>query len=239
MTHRLSLFVSLGFIYMVLGSWLALPASGVWEHAAINPATRLPTEQSTTWEMSLIFNLDAVYPANLYCPAGFTVVIHVLNVSPADIVLKRGKNSKEIWVPSGGYYRWKFGQVQTGDHPFHLDLVLAEEPDHTGDDHEEASPLQICHVRAGTWPGSENVYHTAWIAWSNRLYPSRLPLPTGRHCQIFLGAGGGAYEVDFTAQGQIFQIKPGHVTLTELLNHRGERSLIAPAAYQPVILHAR
>lgn len=231
--------IACGMTLLVLGCLLAVPGRAVWEHAPISQTTRLPAEQPAVWEMGFIFNHQAVYPSKLRCPAGFRVVIHVLNISPVAIVLRRGKGSAEIRVESGGYYRWQFGKVPPGDHVFYLSLPRQDNLDHRGHDHAGPSPLQTCHVLAGTWPGSAVMYRTAWIAWQNRLLPSRLPLPAGRHCQVFLGAGTKAPAARFTLQSRPFEIRTGEVTLTEFLKPRGQKTTLEPVPYKPAIFHIR
>lgn len=220
-----------------VGLWLQPTASAVWEHSRVSEATRLPAGQEV-WEFSLVYTLDAMYPARFTCPGGVRVVFHLLNLSPLTLRVERPGSRETFALAPGAYRKWDFGPVPPGDHEFNLVLPLDSDASHSHGKPEVPGRMR-CRLSADTWPGDTLPYEAVWIAAGGRLLPSRLALPAGRPVALFLGAARQARRERFTVQDQLLEIKPGEVSLTEWRRPRGEKASLPLPPAQPAVLEIR
>ncbi|MBN1596086.1 hypothetical protein JW933_09195 [candidate division FCPU426 bacterium] len=203
-------------VFCLLSLFRTAPA--VWEHAPISDATRLSPDRPAVWEFGMVYDHSALYPAEFYCPGGARVVLHVLNISPVSIKIKRANPAAVYMLNPGAYRRIDFGILPTGEHLFFLDSHMGGDFDPVDGESFEQLWRFKCYIHAGNWPGPMYLYRAAWITHHSRLLPKKTVIPSGRKTDLFIGAPEGSPSLSYQARGCTFAVKSGAVTLTEILN---------------------
>lgn len=195
----------------VLFCW-PVPAPAVWEFGPVTPDTRFPGGRGPVWELGMIYTDDSLYPVEFSVPAGCPVVLYILNLSsgPASFVFTQPK--RRFLVRSGTYRRLDLGPLTKGEHLFKLEF-----PTHSPH-HGEPTPQHFmrCRLRAGTWPGDDSPYRSAWLATPEGMFPRSLVLPAGRSCELALAGTRGVQGRNWKIGDALLELKPMTLMLTNL-----------------------
>ena len=206
----------------------------VWEHAPLSPATRLPASRNAVWEFAMIFNMEALYPAVFTCPAGYRVRLHVLNLGDSKIQVQFHNPRRIFTLYPGQYKKIDLGNLNPGEHVFYVNTTIEQDCDYAG------TPDKLrCLIRAGSWPGDDIIYRSAWIAHTHAFTPAELILPAGRENEVFLSGIKGTTPLQFQAGGHTFMVKPEKVTMTDMHRPPGVKLKLPASADKKGSLHIR
>ncbi len=213
---------------------LASEVLAVWEHAPLSSATRLPASRDVVWEFAMIFNTGALYPAVFTCPAGYRVRLHVLNLADRKIQLQFNNPRRFFTLHPGQYEKIDLGNLKPGEHVFYVNIILEQDCRHA-----EIPDKLRCLIRAGSWPGDDIIYRSAWIAHTHDFTPAELILPAGKENEVFVCGIKGTMPFQFQAGGYTFKVNPEKVTLTDMHRPPGVKLKLPAAAGKKGSLHIR
>lgn len=203
------------FLLIGLTLLLVIPSSAFWSHSPISDNTRLTYHQDKQWPLAMVFTSEALYPAVLYCPAGFNVTLKLLNLSDRQIVLESSQPElKQTFSPSD-YRSMDFGQLSYGEHLFYIHMPLTKE--------ERSMPNFVptritCKIIAQQWPGQEPIYRTTLIfSDKDTIYPESIWLPAGKISELYIGAAKNTVEMNLPVLNQMIKVKPGQTSMTEFI----------------------
>jgi hypothetical protein len=208
-------FFYLGLAVLWLG--LVVPGQAVWEVVPLSPQSRLAAPADAAWDFTQVFSQGTLFPGELTCPAGARVTLYFFNQEAYPVRFRVPSRKLQVRIPAGALREISLGAVKPGDLVFLLETLETNL-----DQNDRETLLLHGRIRAGVWPGSGAVYQAAAAVWRGRLYPSRLVLPSGRHCETFWACDDTPIRLA-QVDGRALVWKPWDVTLTEFIRPRQGR----------------